>query len=201
MNPKEQKRFAVSQSILEIIERDGLKGVSHSRISRHSGVSRPWIYEYMGKDKQDLIQVAADVMASFFVRAHDDTLPESGAAFEARLSDGTKYTLECAVTYPVVVKLYYRFRHATNPLGKVIDKYEKHSLDYLVKCLVKVHHLATPVAYQIAQVILTIRMGFAHLVATSPTPKKRAEEAKKTIGFLYRQLVKPWPTLGNRLMP
>ena len=42
---KEAKGLAVSIAILEIIESEGLLGVTHSKVARKSKVSRAWIYQ------------------------------------------------------------------------------------------------------------------------------------------------------------
>lgn len=134
---KEDKQLSVSIAILEVIERDGILGVTHSKVSRKAKVSRAWIYEYIGKEKSALIEYAAEVFASHFTRAKMIDLPTSKAELESRLKEGTNFLFTSIALNPVVIKLYFRFRGSDNSIGKVIQKYEKQWLKAPLKLLLK----------------------------------------------------------------
>lgn len=187
-NPKEEKQLAVSAAILEVIERDGLLGVTHSKVSRRSKVSRAWIYEYLGKEKSGLIEFAAEVFASHFARANISTFPKTRAELERQLQEGVDFLFNSVELNPVVIKLYFRFRGTQNPIGMVIQKYEKQWLAGAAKTAVDVLHLPAEQAAIIAELILTLRLGFAHRYATSASPIESREGARKTFEFIHSLL-------------
>jgi DNA-binding transcriptional regulator YbjK len=184
-NTKEDKQLAVSVAVLEVIERDGLLGVTHSKVSRKSKVSRAWIYEYIGKEKGALIEFAAEVFASHFARAKMTDLPKTKAELECRLKEGIDFLFDSVELSPVIIKLYFRFRGTSSPLGQVINKYEKHWLKDASKTLIEVLGMSDEQASILAELILTLRLGFGHRFATSDKPDESRERAKKIFNFIH----------------
>jgi DNA-binding transcriptional regulator YbjK len=185
---KEDKQLAVSVAVLEVIEKDGLLGVTHSKVARKSGVSRAWIYEYIGKEKSALTEFAADVFAGHFARVKITDLPKTKDELEERLKEGIDFLFASVELSPVLIKLYFRFRGMANPLGQVIEKYEKQWLDRASKTLVKVLDMPAEQAATLAELILTLRMGFAHRFATSSRPDESRERAKQIFTFIHSLL-------------
>lgn len=185
---KEHKQLAVSVAVLEVIEKDGLLGVTHSKVARKSKVSRAWIYEYIGKEKRALTEFAADVFASHFARVKITDLPKTKSELEDRLKEGIDFLFASVELSPVIIKLYFRFRGTANPLGHVIEKYERQWLDGASKTLVKVLDLPAEQAATLAELILTLRMGFAHRFATSAEPDEFRERAKQMFNFIHSLL-------------
>lgn len=187
-NTKTDKQLAVSVAILEVIEKDGLLGVTHSKVSRKSKVSRAWIYEYIGKEKNSLIEFAAEVFASHFARAKMTTFPKTKEELHHQLQEGIDFLFSSVELSPVVIKLYFRFRGAANPIGKVIQKYEKQWLTGASKAAREVLHLPAEQAATISELILTLRLGFAHRLATSTKPYETRERAKTIFEFVHTLL-------------
>lgn len=184
-NSKEEKQRAVALAILEVIEKDGLLGVTHSKVSRRSGVSRPWIYEYVGKEKSALIEFAADEIASHFARAKMGDLPKTKEELHARAKDGVDFLFDSTAMNAVAIKLYYRFRGTTNPLGQVIRKYEKRWLGDATKTLTDVLGLPAEQAKLASELVLTLRLGFAHRLATSSNAVEARENAQKIFDYIH----------------
>lgn len=185
---KEDKQFAVSAAILEIIEKDGLTGVTHSKVARKSKVSRAWIYEYIGKEKNALVEFAAEVFASHFARAKMTELPKTKSELASRLKEGTDFLFASAALTPVVIKIYFRFRGTENPIGKVIQKYEKQWLGNVSKTIVEVIKIPSEQASILAELVLIFRMGFAHRFATSAEPEGSREKARQVFTFIQSML-------------
>lgn len=187
-NTKEDKQLAVSVAILEVIERDGLLGVTHSKVSRRSKVSRAWIYEYIGKEKSALIEFASEVFASHFARVKMTTFPKTKAELEQQLQEGVDFLFHSIELSPVVIKLYFRFRGTPNPIGAVIQKYEKQWLTGASKAVVDVLHLSNEQANIIAELVLMLRLGFAHRYVTSSKPSESRMRTKKIFDFIHSLL-------------
>lgn len=185
---KEDKQFAVSKAVLEVIEKEGLLGVTHSKVSRKSKVSRAWIYEYVGKEKSDLIHFAADVLGSYFARANRGELPQTRSELENQLKDGTDFLFDSVSLSPVTVHLYFRFRGTKNPLGAVISKYENQWLKKASQALKQVLELPKEQAELLADLGLTLRLGFAHRYITSTHPTIDKEKAKLIFSYIHSML-------------
>lgn len=185
---KSKKYFAVSRAILEIIEKEGEENVTHSRIARLSQVSRPWIYEYMGREKKDLINVAAEVFGSFFAKASTTVEPHNVCELKALLLEGQEIAFQNIKAEPVIIKMYYRFRGTTKPIGLVIKKYEKHWLDVMSANLVRILNFDDQKALNISRAILTLRLGFYHRVATSSKPDSEIAMAREALDLIHAQI-------------
>ncbi len=185
INTKEQKQLSVSIAALEVIEAEGLGGVTYSKVARKAKVSRAWIYEYIGKEKSALIEYAADVLASHFARVKQTEIPTTRAELERLAEDGTDFLFSSVELNPVIIQLYFRFRGTKNPIGDVILKHEKQWLSKSTKTLVDVLGLPKEQAGLLTEFILTLRMGFAHRVATSKNTDEVRARAKQTFQFLF----------------
>lgn len=184
-NTKENKQLAVSLAILEVIEKEGLLGVTHSKVSRKSKVSRAWIYEYIGKEKNALIEYGADVFAGHIARVKLKDLPTSQEELALQLKEATQFLFDETELNPIIVKLYFKFRGTSNEVGKVIQKYERDWLQGAVKTLTAVQCLPVDQATLLAELVLTLRLGFAHRIATSSSSKKARENAERTLDLIY----------------
>ncbi len=183
-NNKEEKQFAVSKAILDIIDRDGVLGVTHSKVSRKSGVSRAWVYEYIGKDKNHLIEFATKVFATYFSREKIE-LPRTRAQLEEQLKEGVSFVFDTISDIPVVIKIYFRFRGSETPMGEIIRKYEEHWLDSATRCAVEILGLPKENARLLSELLLTIRLGFGHRFATSVKPLEARARAEKIFDLIH----------------
>ena len=187
-NTKEGKQLAVSIAVLEVVEKEGLLGVTHSKVARKSKVSRAWLYEYIGKEKSALIEFAAEVFAGHFARAKLTDFPKSREELERHLKEGIDFLFDSVELSPVIIKLYFRFRGTDNPIGQVIQKYESQWLKAASKTAINVLGMPAEHTDLLAELVLTLRLGFAHRFATSAQPEKTRARAKMTLDFIYSLL-------------
>ncbi|MBN8541904.1 MAG: TetR family transcriptional regulator [Deltaproteobacteria bacterium] len=185
ISSKEQKQLSVSIAALEVIEAEGLGGVTHSKVARKAGVSRAWIYEYIGNEKSALIEYAADVLASHFARVKLTEIPKTKADLQRLAEEGTDFLFTSVDLNPVIIQLYFRYRGTRNPIGEVILKHEKQWLSKSTKTLVDILGLTKEQAELLTEFILTMRMGYAHRVATSKNTDDVHVRAKQTFQFLF----------------
>jgi AcrR family transcriptional regulator len=183
-NSKKEKQMAVSIATLQIIEKDGLSGVTHSKVARKSGVSRAWIYEYIGKDKNAFIEFAADTIAAHLARITID-LPSDRKVLESQVKEGVQFLFNSVMNDPVFIKIYFRFRGTPNPIGDVIEKYENEWLKMAKVSAVKLIGASPKQAAMIADLVLVMRLGFAHRLATSKNPKVTREQAETIFEYVH----------------
>ncbi len=188
---KETKRLAVSIAILEVIEKEGILGVTHSKVSRKSGVSRAWIYEYIGKEKDALIEFGADVFGGYFTRADVVGFPREKNAIQAQLREGGHFLLDTAASNPLIVKLYFKFRGSENSLGEVIRKYESQWIKGATQSLVQSLGIPLGEAEWMAESAMTFRMAYAHRVATSRKTEKTRKNADRAFEWVHSLIESP----------
>lgn len=187
---KSQKYFAVSRAILQVIERDGMGSLTHSVVARESKVSRAWIYEYMGKEKEDLMAIASDTFSEYFQK-------NSIVKGIDKLDDLLKFlkvsqdvALEKNMSEPVIIKFYYRFRGTNTRIGSSIKKYEKNWLENMAGNIQLSLNIDSQEALLLARTLLMMRLGFYHRIATASSPAKEMAEAQVALETAYKQLLK-----------
>src|SRR5262245_46285759 len=65
---KAGKMERVAATTLALLLEGGLADLTFSRLARRANVSRPWLYEYIGPDKDSLIAFAVDHFGKLYVR-------------------------------------------------------------------------------------------------------------------------------------
>lgn len=84
-------------------------------VARRAGVSRPWIYKYLGADPDALVAFAVRTYAEAFGAPLDGSL--DGLEL---LRAGTRKGLDDAVVAPWCVLVFFRYRHARGPVGDAV---------------------------------------------------------------------------------
>ncbi|MBS1971329.1 MAG: hypothetical protein JSU04_13560 [Bdellovibrionales bacterium] len=185
---KSEKYFNVSRAILEMLEQEGVAALSHTAISRKAKVSRAWIYEYMGRDRQHLLDIASETFGSYFTKTNISVEILTPADLLKLLRVGHEMTFAKMEAEPILIKLYFRFKGTKTPMGATIKKYEKHWLDYMSEIFMRVLKYDEAEASNICQIIQTLRLGFCHRIVTSAHPIKEKEEALKSLELIHQRI-------------
>jgi hypothetical protein len=157
-------------------------------VSRRSHVSRAWIYEYLGNEKEALIEHGAEVFAGHLARVALSELPKSREELLIQLKDGVDFLFDSIEQNPLIIKLFYRFRGSSNSVGKVIQKYEQKWISNASRTLVNILGLSSDQAVLLAELALTLRLGFAHRLVTSSNPTKARERASNTFDVIHMMI-------------
>lgn len=159
---KSRKGAAVAECVARLLSKHGFAGITHARVARASGVSRAWLYKYVGTSRDDLIRFATvhfgDVLAEF----HERPRTTSAEVWIEDTLDGVRALLKHADEHPWVLPLYYQYQGSETALGEAIAEVER---AYLETTLVEVRRalgLSASSARWVAEVLLTLRMAFAH---------------------------------------
>lgn len=179
---KEKKVKVVLESILEIIAQKGPQGLSFTVVSRKSGVSRPWLYKYVGKTKDDLLD--------FAFREYANKIAPKGKKWvhtkkdiDARLADGFQKLWEME---PQILKIYFQqFSRETDLSRRMMEREKEYSSD-MAKALEKVYGVRAPVAELTAEYLTYLRIAIAHFAHAKGISKARAHQA----ALLACQLIK-----------
>lgn len=161
-NDKQAKFQTVAEAIFTILIRGGIENLTHTRVAETSGVSRAWIYKYIGKSSNSLIAYSLDAIGKEFSKV--DGLLDQKTADEVRsfLFAGTFRMLENAGKNPALLALYYRYAGTQNPIGLKIAELDQHYVDAVRNRLVKYFGLPATEAKIVSEVLHGMRMGLAH---------------------------------------
>ncbi len=184
---KSQKYFAVSHAILEIIENDGLNDLTHSRVARQSNVSRAWIYEYMGKEKANLIEIASETFSNYFTNSSIATEINTFEDLKNHLIESQEIAFKKILDDSIIIRLYFRYRGTPTAIGTSIKKYESHWLDNMSANIMSCMNCDQKKAKTLALTLLTLRLGFYHRVATSENPAQEHALSKEALEMTYLQ--------------
>src|SRR5262245_20833491 len=129
---KEQRFRAVAQAVAAIVTAGGTSRVTVSAVARRAEVSRPWIYKYFGDDPSVLIAHAAKLYAEAFSDLAPSRRADDVPTWRALVAEATRDGLRDTLAAPWCVQLYFRHRHAMDPIGETIRDVERRYLDVFV---------------------------------------------------------------------
>ena len=122
---KNEKFSAVSEQTLKTILQFGLNAVTFSRISEGAGVSRGWLYKYVGKRPEDLIRAAALHFGTIAARLGEPTLAQDRESYLNHLVWALERLSVLSTENPWFLPLYHRYKGTPTLLGEVIAQIEE----------------------------------------------------------------------------
>lgn len=153
---------AVAEGIARMVMAHGIEGVTYAKVARAASVSRPWLYKYIGRDREDLVRFIAShfgaELAEFDYRPRTDTL-------EHWIDDsvtGVVQMLDKSRAAPWVLPLYFRYLGTQTSLGECIEGVEKLYLATVAGELQKAMGLPAEHAAWAAELFHATRMGIVH---------------------------------------
>jgi len=164
---KNEKHNKVSIAILEIISQKGIEELNISSVAKKSSVSRAWIYQYMGKSKDDLMSIATENCASFFARSTISVELNSKDDLVEKLIDATNFIVTACTENPIFIKLYFRYKGSENILGVTIEKFESLWIQKFSKHIMRVLKVSPDEAQSLCRTLLILRMGYCFDIVTT----------------------------------
>jgi len=129
---KEERFHLVSWAMATALLRSGPDRVTVADLARRSGVSRAWIYKYMGNDPDERLEFAVRLFGQAFAAPAHPAPAETLAEWRERLADGTRKGLDDALKAPWCVLVYSRYRHSKHRLGDMIRQVEQVEVQAIV---------------------------------------------------------------------
>lgn len=157
---KEQRYRDVAQAVAAIVSAGGVARITVSAVARRAGVSRPWIYKYLGDDPAVLVAHAAKLYAEAFSDLARSRKADDVPTWRALVIEATRDGLRDTLVAPWCVSLYFRHRHAPDPIGETIREVERRYLQVFVADLPQ--GLRGAMAESFAEVFLATRLGVYH---------------------------------------
>jgi hypothetical protein len=131
-------------------------------VAEVSNVSRAWLYKYIGKKPDDLIDFSIDAIGKEFAKTDSLLNHQSADEVRSRLFDGTFRMLRDAAKNPALLALYYRYVGTENPIGKKIRQLENRYIALVANHLQKYFGLPKSEAAVVSEVLHGMRMGLTH---------------------------------------
>lgn len=189
LEDKQQKLDRVAKSVLSIVVRFGFENLSPSRLARAAGVSRPWVYKYIGGSKEALSEFAIEYFGKLLVRL--DARSNKPASVEffrddeiARLQNALGFS----EAHSEVIQVYYRFKGTPTSLGKAIEKVEteyRQAKIFQIKETFKVSELEAEIY---TEILVSLKMGLCHKwVSGDLKGKVSREDYLKVVGNTFKQ--------------
>lgn len=178
LNQKEQKHWKVCEAILNVIANEGLESLNLSIISKKSGVSRAWIYEYMGKDRKKLQEISAELFAAYFARTEIDVKLFTIDDLKKKINEGSCFAIEATINRPVFLKIFFRYRGTENIIGKTIAKFEQLFIKKFSKHLIAVLKIKEVEAEELTELLYIMRMFYCYQIMTKSV--KKIDSVKST---------------------
>jgi hypothetical protein len=159
---KEKKFDDVFEAVLAILNSHaGLAGVNHSAISRISGVSRPWIYKYVGKTKEELIQKTADHYIKELFRNRKGESMGSMENLKSVIREDTLHFLQQAQRHPRLIPLIFVYFESLGPIGKIVRETFNYHSGKLAKEIERTMKVSKADAEMLAELYSVMRLGLA----------------------------------------
>lgn len=117
---KARKFERVAQAIAALLSSHGVRGITISAVARKAGVSRPWVYKYVGRDSAAVLAFAVQHFAAYFAELGSQGEPPEGTTWETWMEGGLGRITAKAAVNPAPLRLYFQFAAAPNRLGELL---------------------------------------------------------------------------------
>lgn len=162
LNTKELKIKKVSEVVFSILVNSGITGLTHAQVARLSGISRSWLYKYIGSDKKDLMKFAIQCLGEQLTTQDVQDRIETKEDYIQSILRGMERMFENTTKYPFFIPLYYRFKGTSTAPGEAVAKVENIYIERQSKILKKVFQISLAEARLSAIIMTSFRMSIAH---------------------------------------
>ena len=159
---KEGKLKRVAESMLNLIFMHGTDAVTPTRLARSAGVSRSWIYKYLGGSQASLLDFSVAHFGEMFAEVNVPLDTSSPAAYIAAQKESFGRLIDATDSFPGVIAIFYQFRGRKHRLGNRIDEIAAKHLSREAKEIGTVYRLPAPRAAQLSASLTIYRLGTAH---------------------------------------
>lgn len=164
MRSKPEKAEKVVQAIAAIIYAQGADAVTPTAIEEKSGVSRGWIYKYLGGGRNDLIEFATTHLVDRVTGLAEPKTTLTPDAYRAELQNGFRCMLRAMRLFPELINVYYRAQSGqkSSSLRLLIQARVQKHIDREIAELRSVFGLSHDQAAVVASELTDLRLALAY---------------------------------------
>ena len=159
---KEGKIKKVAEAMLNLIFLHGTDAVTPTRLARAAGVSRSWIYKYLGGSQASLLDFSVQHFGEMFAEVNVPLDISSPAAYIKDQEESFGRLIDATDMFPGVISIFYQFRGKKHRLGPRIDEIATKQLSREADEIAKCFKIPLARASQISASLTIYRLGTAH---------------------------------------
>ena len=163
MDPKEEKFKKISNHVLQVLASRGLDAVRVTSVASKVGISRAWIYKYIAKNTEELIDFALQDFERDFGSLGDTAFlhldPKDKMSFTKALSKNTWLMVEYSKQHPLMMQLISRYLNSKNRVGEKVDQMSETHIRRMTQMISETYERPVDRAYSLSKTLLAIRMG------------------------------------------
>lgn len=160
---KEARFQRVAAAVIELVGERGAEGLQYAEVAGRAGVSRAWLYKYFGRDRDTLVAFAARTLGDAFIEHDQDRSGLASHEWRDVIASATRQGLEDAVQAPILVVLWFRYRHADGVAGEAVRDVVRRHVEKFVDDMPSELRRDRARARRFAEVFASARMGAFHL--------------------------------------
>jgi AcrR family transcriptional regulator len=159
---KQEKIDAVAGATAELLWKHGIEAVTHARLARAAGVSRAWLYKYIGSKQKDLLRFTTVHFGDTLGKFHNRPRTDGKDHWITDTVEGVFALMQQGAQHPWVLPLYFRYIGTQTELGRCIADIEQRYLATASVEIRKVFGLPPRKARWAAELLLALRSSIAY---------------------------------------
>lgn len=185
---KEQKFDEVFEAVLSILNsHSGLAGVNHSALARISGVSRPWIYKYIGNSKEEIIRKTSEHYLKELFRNRRNHNSDSVEDLKKIIRDDSLHFLQQAQLHPRLIPLVFVYFESLGPIGSIVRETFNFHSGKLAKDIEKTLKISKSDSELMAELFSVLRLGLAFFLVRGTKTKSKSALNLNDLRRIYEQ--------------
>ncbi len=171
------KHEALCQAALSILEQKGPQGLTFSAVSRKAGISRPWIYKYIGNKQSDILDFVITEIGKEIGMMNGPWRTLEGDSVLEALRNGFSSLLAQNGKSPVIFRLFLKYSADPGPVGiqirKLMNEYSSRLAGRLKSLGIRKDNQESK---DLAELVGLLRMGIVGFTTQSSLKKYSDEE-------------------------
>lgn len=184
---KEEKFEAVFEAVISILNTNGgMSQLTPSNLARTSGVSRPWIYKYVGQSREDFIQRTSEHFLSKLFRPRENRTLHDQKDLRRILREDTVQLIQLAQAHPRLVPLIFSYFDSHGPVGEIVRGGINFQGRQLAPAIEKYLQTSKADAELLGELISVLRLGLAFYLLKETKGKAREPMSIEALTRLYK---------------
>ena len=147
---------------MRIVAQLGVGGVTFAKLAKSSGVSRSWLYKYVGNTREDLLAFAIGFSGACSRTEKTPDVQHSKVKWREDVVEGFDRLLALSEAYPAVVRLYFQFQGTGGHVGRSLDELHGRRVDRERLELMRIWGKSEKEARSSREALSVLRLSLAH---------------------------------------
>lgn len=178
METKNDKYVKLIHTTFKLIGSLGYENVTITLLSKHSGVSRGWIYKYIDSDIEGVLKFCLKEYGQEFARFGDIQVYNNPKDFSESILTFTAALADKIVEDPSSILIYFSNYNSDNLVGETVRELDGKYLNILTENIEKSFEIPRELASDRARAFHLMRMGGLHSFAGFAGSKEEFEKRK-----------------------